>query len=478
MSIGPTLNYELSGSTAFVNQTFQGYDLGYPHVSNSFDYYKYNKGMPTNNLLYAGGPAFFGSTGSIHTTSTYLGFKSDDGVFRRNTINNPAQADSSTYNNNAGFNHSGCTFNSLPTSAAGGGPVTHLMFSFDWYLVEAYQRHSATGVGLRGYVQVRYTDNSTENHFWNTLHAFSGSNGNSTSDDWSNDTNKVGTWNKVALVAAVTSSGKIPNSINAFYIYMDRAISGSGVLTNFTVSPHTSFPAGPSRFLTGVSGAGSVNNGAGDLPGINPIMVDEGGFPLTFDTRYVSHNKSGPTFSFDGTDDLISGSWNSLHFGGMNIDDNTTSRTWEAVFKPDAVTGTYGVWGHKAGDGCSHYCNGGIRINGSRIQFIWFDNTSYQTIQNGADISTGKSYHVIATFNGEDSKPRLYVNGVLEATFGSATNMNYSSGMSRYNIGWNSKSGGMHYFNGEIYICKFYTGLFTQEKVTQNFKSYRKRFNI
>ena len=50
--------------------------------------------------------------------------------------------------------------------------------------------------------------------------------------------------------------------------------------------------------------------------------------------------------------------------------------------------------------------------------------------------------------------------------------------MSRYNIGWNSKTGGMHYFNGEIYICKFYTGLFTQEKVTQNFKSYRKRFNI
>ena len=480
MNIGPNLkstsNDELTGQvlgshTTTYNHAW-GLDLMYPAVSASCEYHRGNRGMPTNNIIRSGGPAFFGSGGEVLTQETYLGFKSDDGVFRRNLVTNPAQSDSSTYNNNGGYNHSGLSLNPLS------GSTTHLQFSFDWYLITPYQRHSSTGTGLRGYVRVSYTDGTAENHLWNTTNAFPTSNGNYTSDNWSNDSVFVGAWNKVGLVGVLNSS-KTPSSISAFYIYMDRAIQGEGVLTNFNISEHTSFPIGTSRYVDtpsayAVSQArmNSVNNvhKATSMSQIQPVLTN------SF-TSSLSLNRFGPTWEFDGTDDKIEGGWN----GALDPDDNTTSRSWECIVKTDvaATNTTYGVWVHKAGDGCSHYCNGGIRIHNKRFQFVWFDNSAYQFLSDPTnDIVVGQYYHVVGTFDASDDKPRLYVNGSLVATFGSATTMDYSSGMVRFNIGWNSKSGGMHYFNGQIPVCNWHQSLLTADDVLQNFNAYKKRFNI
>ena len=482
MNIGPNLkatsNDEIAQTSVQTRNTAAwGYDLGYPAVSASCDYYKFNKGMPTNNIIKSGGPAFFGSGGEVLTQQTYLGFKSDDGVFRRNLVTNPAQSDSSTYNNNGGYNHSGLTLNSLSSD------TTHLQFSFDWYLITPYQRHSNTHIGLRGYVRVSYTDGSAENHFWNTTNAFPGSSGNSSNDNWNNDSSFVGSWNKVGLVGVLNSS-KTPSSISAFYIYMDRAIQGEGVLTNFNISEHTSFPVGTSRFVDTPSAFAEsqtlMNN-------VNSYFK-----AVTFDSSLyrsiigdknmtVTHNRFGWTWEFDGTDDKINGNWDTNNVNTLNVDNNDNNRSWEVIVKTDvAATNTaYGIWGHKAGTGCSHYCNGGIRIYNKRFQFVWYDNSAYQFLSDpNDDIVVGQFYHVVGVFNATDDKPRLYVNGSLVATFGSATTMDYSSGMEIYDIGWNSKSGGMHYFNGAIPVCKFYKSLLSDDDVLQNFNAYKKRFNI
>jgi len=184
----------------------------------------------------------------------------------------------------------------------------------------------------------------------------------------------------------------------------------------------------------------------------------------------VTMSSSGMVF--DGTDDYIFESWPSA----LNIDDNTTARTWEVWVKPDAVSGTYGIFGHKAGSGCSYYCNGGIFLSSGYYRANWYDNSAYQWLAFSSGATTSAA-HVVATVS-SDSKMRIYVNGVLGAT-SSASNFNYSSGMVVADIGYNSKSGGQHYFDGTIYSCKFYYGVaLSLAQIQQNYNTQKSRFGL
>ena len=190
------------------------------------------------------------------------------------------------------------------------------------------------------------------------------------------------------------------------------------------------------------------------------------------DVSNVSFDSTGqPTF--DGTDDRINGTWPS----NLNVDDNTTPRSWEVVFNSSNTGGRRGIFGHKISSGCSYYCNGGIIIWEGNIAFNWYDNSAYRFL-GSTTVSSNKYYHVVATFD-TDRKPRVYVNGVLTNTYGSATNLDYSGGMGIYDIGWNSKDGGQHYFTGTIPVVKFYKNkALSSQEVQQNYNAYKNRFNI
>lgn len=190
------------------------------------------------------------------------------------------------------------------------------------------------------------------------------------------------------------------------------------------------------------------------------------------DVSNMSFDSDGlPTF--DGTDDRINGTWPS----NLNVDDNTTPRSWEVVFNSSNTGGRRGIFGHKISSGCSYYCNGGIIIWEGNIAFNWYDNSTYRFL-GSTTVSSNKYYHVVATFD-TDRKPRVYVNGILTNTYGSATNLDYSGGMGIYDIGWNSKDGGQHYFTGTIPVVKFYKNkALSPQEIKQNFRAYKNRFNI
>ena len=189
------------------------------------------------------------------------------------------------------------------------------------------------------------------------------------------------------------------------------------------------------------------------------------------DITNLSFNSSNHPI-FDGTNDRITGTWPSQ----FNIDDNTTPRSWEVVFKSSNTGGRRGIFGHKISSGCSYFCNGGIMIYDGRIVFNWYDNATYRFLGSTTS-SANVYYHVVATFD-SSGVPRLYVNGELDATY-SSTNLNYSGGMGMYDIGWNSKSGGQHYFTGEIPVVKFYKNKeLSANEIQQNFLAYKGRFNI
>lgn len=185
----------------------------------------------------------------------------------------------------------------------------------------------------------------------------------------------------------------------------------------------------------------------------------------------IAHAKKLP--AFNNSSYVPIRSWPSE----LNVDDNTTPRTWEVVLKTSS-TATQGVYGHKVGAGCSLYCNGGIMINSGNIQFNWYDNSAYRYLNSGVVPNSNNFYHVIATFE-SDAKPRIYVNGKLMATYGSATNLNYGSGMKYVEAGYNSKSGGQHYFQGSIPVMKFYKGkALSASEVKRNFHAYKVRYNL
>jgi len=183
---------------------------------------------------------------------------------------------------------------------------------------------------------------------------------------------------------------------------------------------------------------------------------------------------SNAQMEFDGTDDKMKESWPA----SLNIDNTDKPRTWEVVFKTDTLTGVHCIFGHKSGDGCSHYCNGGIRQSSNKVQFVWYDNSNYQFLQGTTTLTTTSYYHVVAVWDESTLYPSLYVNGEQVGSWGSASTLNYSSGMQQYNIGFNSKSGGKEYFDGVIPIVKFYSNRLTETEIKQNFKGIKKRFNI
>jgi hypothetical protein len=181
---------------------------------------------------------------------------------------------------------------------------------------------------------------------------------------------------------------------------------------------------------------------------------------------------SNAQMTFDGTDDKIDVSY----YSQVN---NSLSRSWEVIVRPTANLSYAGIFGNKLGYGCSFYCNGGIYLWDGNWVFNWYDNSSYQFLYSYSPPSVNSYTHIVGTYDATDQKPRIYVNGELKATYGSSTNMNYGGETYVIDIGWNSKDGGLHYFQGQIPITKYYQGkALSAAEVKQNYNKYKTRFNL
>jgi hypothetical protein len=200
--------------------------------------------------------------------------------------------------------------------------------------------------------------------------------------------------------------------------------------------------------------------------GLLPIVGDS-----SINLSNVSFDSSAQMI-FDGTDDKI----DIAYYSPVN---NSMSRTWEVIIKPTATMTYAGIFGNKLGYGCSYYCNGGIYLWDGNWVFNWYDNSNYQFLYSGISPTANQYFHIVGTYDATDQKPRIYINGELKATYGSATNMDYGSQTYVIDIGWNSKDGGQHYFQGQIPITKYYQNkALSPSEVTQNYNKYKTRFNL
>ena len=433
------------GTNITTSDLMYGHDTGYSPSITGLDSqhhhndYRFYKGIPATNVISSGIPGYFGSGGTTLYQKTLNGFSSASGVFQRNFVNNPAQADTSTYNNNAGLFHSGLSFNSLSSS------TEYIMISFDFYMITPYVRHSNSGTGLNGYLGVTYTDGSSNNHTWNSSLA-----GNA-GDDWNNNSAYVGKWRKIALIADLTDS-KTPSSINAMYIYNDRTLQGEGIFTNFVITEHATLPTSPVQW---VAQGGSRSNTAclNDLTGLSNINIGT----MSFDST------GQPTF--DGTDDyfttvgLATPSSSNLSFEAVIKFNGTLDSNDRKVFHWDKTGSTNGVAQIRKG------------INNGRLMYQHHNGTQWYTLAVDDVVVADTFMHIIVVHNGTTAT--MYKNNAQIGT-GTVGNLNYTNA-AEILTGYRASN---EYWKGDIPVFKVYTGALSTTQIEQNYNAYKNRFNL
>lgn len=182
------------------------------------------------------------------------------------------------------------------------------------------------------------------------------------------------------------------------------------------------------------------------------------------------------SFVFDGTDDAIK---------VTESNHSSLQRSFEFIFRVHSVPATY------TPIACFTRASGGTET-GKRV---WIGLQSNKFRMHGwgttdpastTSVTDGNYYHCIYAYNQSDKKHYIWVNGVLENNTTNSqagqTGWTDTSGLFWWlghdpqASGWTGSAGG--YFDGEIAVFKTYSKILSNNEVKQNFRAYRRRFNI
>ena len=306
-------------------------------------------------------------------------------------------------------------------------------------MIIPYVRHSSAGTGLNGYMRILYTDGSYGNHSWNTSLA-----GNA-GDDWNNNSAYIGQWRKIGLIADLTDS-KTPASINAFYIYNDRTITGNGIFTNFIITEHATIPTSPKLYT---SSSRSDTASLIDLKKTTDIDVSN-----------VSFDSTGQP-EFDGTDDYISIT-NLLNSESIGASTNLTISMWlnPSTHSHDMPFST----GQTGNDRIYYWTVSNLNT--------WRVGNYTSTSGHGTLPSIGTWYNTVLVING--TSITVYLNGEEDYTgsYTAFTTADYAT------FGKHGTHSGAYRYNGKIAVARIYNQSLTAVEIENNFNAYKNRFDI
>jgi len=185
------------------------------------------------------------------------------------------------------------------------------------------------------------------------------------------------------------------------------------------------------------------------------------------DIANVSFNSTGGIV-FDGTNDYAS-------ISGPVLSANQSAYTIEAVFKTQA-TATQVIWEQNSAGVTQHQRACMILLSNGYGGFNGQSNDYHSVIP----YSLNTWYHwTIVVDKSDSSYPiKLYNNGALYSQgtpTGGASNLNVGTHGSAIGYKLNSNA---EYFSGEIPLVKVYNRALTSSEVSQNFNTYKKRFNL
>jgi hypothetical protein len=255
------------------------------------------------------------------------------------------------------------------------------------------------------------------------------------------DYNGGGTFNMVGDVAKIQMYNKNLTAAESKQNYFGAPIVTNGLVFGVDANNIVSYPkSGTSAY----SLTGSITN----------TLVNGVGYSLS----------NGGSFSFDGTDDYISG----LDASFMN---GATEGTFEAWINTNSITqgGSYsGVYDIIIGKASGPDNAFGFNSSGYLLLRLNSVNTSGNTI-----VNLNSWNHVVGTWNSTNVK--IYLNGVLDVDYASAGRSweasVYSTQIGRMYVG--SAAGS---FTGKIANTRVYNRALSASEVLQNYQSEQYRF--
>lgn len=258
---------------------------------------------------------------------------------------------------------------------------------------------------------------------------------------------KLNTWERVHHVYTISANRNLTNSYGSVYMYTHTQSNIDGVIkiADVQLEIDTDWP---SAYIPQASN--EITGSRSSTESLRNVVNNVG-----IDISNVSFNDKGH-IEFDGTNDyLLTGI-----LSGRNP--ATNPFTVEAIVKADSANGM--MWVDVDG-------------NGSNQRFYSSLNTSTRSnfgIQgsawsSGTPIDTNWHYQAIVM---DGSTARAYDNGVQVHT------KSYTSYTIANNLRVGSRSGTSYVWDGQIPVFRVYDRALTPEEITQNYNSYKTRFNI
>lgn len=400
-----------------------GYDTGL-NPSSDFDHRiskrRFFKGQPATNL--------FTVLGSSSTSDQNVTFSvNGTGTFKRVATGTQigdykVKSEDVVYSYDLGTN--GCHYHGNDYSSVSSG--TKVSLSIEYFL---------TG------------DVVIVNNYLGNFEQLSGVGGS-----WGSVSSELEKWHRVTLTRTATGTGNL------------RMLMYPGGCSSSRLSAQGKiYYKNPTVTLTGthvpfVDGARSSTNSLIDLTKSTNI-----------DVANVSFDSNGqPTF--DGTDDQIIVS-------GVGISNYSLPFTYECVFKAS------GTWANSyisniVGNAGSYAGFYGIGKSGTNTLNFVIRDASYHGIS-GTVSDTTAYHHAVGVWDPNNSEMRFYIDGSLASSASSVTKTGASDTTNLY-IGGRRAFGGNvgSYYQGEIPVVKYYTRALSTKEVKQNFKAYKRRFNL
>ena len=183
---------------------------------------------------------------------------------------------------------------------------------------------------------------------------------------------------------------------------------------------------------------------------------------LTNSPTYSSDNKG--RIRFDSSNEKITTSISS--FG--------TDMTWEAWVNRSSSVNSYNMF---MGRLLPYF---GLRSAGNII----FSNSiggSQKTLNStGFTVTNDTWYYLVFTteYNGTNTIPKIYINGVLNNSTTFSGSQNNSGSYGTFTVGEGRSSSSWYPFNGNVSNIKIYNRTLTADEVQQNFSAKRGRYGI
>jgi hypothetical protein len=216
----------------------------------------------------------------------------------------------------------------------------------------------------------------------------------------------------------------------------------------------------------------------GTEPSLGALLRDEPIDPYTwYDIKGVNH------LVMINNNIVYDAQYQSLAFNGSNSYATTQlppTNSWTngGTFEMWFCIHSYKEQGFMSISGSPSYLNfyspgsGGNRGK-LRWEVIGTTASSYNALMGTQTLELGKWYHAAGVWNPATSSTAMYINGVLEVSQSSYTNM--PSGRDTQNITMGNYAG---ILDGKLGPCRIYNRPLTVQEINQNFNAERKRFGI